>query len=177
MKRDLSDLIKNKQVETQGKGKAIRYFLSLGYEIFLPIEINEYFSKDIDERVARRNYNFELLYWLTNVSLFTGEELQTLNELQEKFKSNIFNLPEELYKKDMDRLAIDLSWKSSQIEGNTYSLLETEQLLREKKTAAGKSKDEAIMLLNHKEAIDFIVDNPDYLEQLTIAKIENIHYC
>ena len=77
----------------------------------------------------------------------------------------------------MDRLAIDLSWKSSQIEGNTYSLLETEQLLREKKTAAGKSKDEAIMLLNHKEAIDFIVDNPDYLEQLTIAKIENIHYC
>ena len=75
----------------------------------------------------------------------------------------------------MERLAIDLSWKSSQIEGNTYSLLETEQLLKEKKTASGKSKDEAVMLLNHKEAIDFIVENPDYLKELTVARIENIH--
>lgn len=75
----------------------------------------------------------------------------------------------------MERLGVDLSWKSSQIEGNTYSLLETERLLLEKETAAGKSKDEAVMLLNHKEALDFILDNPDYLSELTVAKIENIH--
>ncbi len=43
-------------------------------------------------------------------------------------------------RKEFERLAIDLSWKSSQIEGNTYSLLETERLLKEKETAAGKSK-------------------------------------
>lgn len=60
----------------------------------------------------------------------------------------------------MERLGVDLSWKSSQIEGNTYSLLETERLLLEKETAAGKSKDEAVMLLNHKDALDFILDNP-----------------
>jgi Fic family protein len=75
----------------------------------------------------------------------------------------------------MERLGIDLSWKSSQIEGNTYSLLETERLLKEKQTAAGKTKEEAIMLLNHKEALDFIVANPDYLEHLTISRIEDIH--
>lgn len=75
----------------------------------------------------------------------------------------------------MERLGVDLSWKPSQIEGNTYSLLETERLLLEKETAAGKSKDEAVMLLNHKEALDFILDNPDYLSELTVAKIENIH--
>ncbi len=46
-------------------------------------------------------------------------------------------------RKEFERLAIDLSWKSSQIEGNTYSLLETERLLKEKETAAGKSKAEA----------------------------------
>jgi Fic family protein len=79
------------------------------------------------------------------------------------------------YKKELERLAIDLSWKSSQIEGNTYSLLETEKLLKEKEAATGKSKDEAIMLLNHKDAIDFIVDNPDYLSPLTVSKIEDIH--
>ena len=115
---------------------------------------------------------FELL---EGVSLFTDEESEKLKMLQEKFRRNISGLADELYKKDMERLAIDLSWKSSQIEGDTYSLLETERLLKEKKTASGKSKDEAVMLLNHKDAIDFIVENPDYLEILTIARIENIH--
>ena len=60
--------------------------------------------------------------------------------------------------KEMERLGIDLSWKSSQIEGNTYSLLETERLLKEKQTASGKTKEEAVMLLNHKDALDFILD-------------------
>jgi len=68
-----------------------------------------------------------------------------------------------------------LSWKSSQIEGNTYSLLETERLLKEKQTASGKTKEEAIMLLNHKYALDFILDEPDYLKELTVSRIEEIH--
>lgn len=68
-----------------------------------------------------------------------------------------------------------MSWKSSQIEGNTYSLLETERLLKEKETAAGKTKEEAVMLLNHKDALDFIIDTPDYLNPLTVSKIEDIH--
>jgi Fic family protein len=59
---------------------------------------------------------------------------------------------------------IDLSWKSSQIDGNTYSLLETERLLKDKETAAGKPKDDAMMLLNHKEALNFILDHPDYVQ-------------
>ena len=75
----------------------------------------------------------------------------------------------------MDRLAIDLSWKSSQIEGNTYSLLETERLIKERETASGKTKDEAVMLLNHKDAIDFIIEHPDYLNPLSVSKIEDLH--
>ena len=47
--------------------------------------------------------------------------------------------------------------------------------MKEKETASGKSKEEAIMLLNHKDAIDFIIENPDYLFPLTISKIEDIH--
>ena len=79
------------------------------------------------------------------------------------------------YRKEMERLGIDLSWKSSQIEGNTYSLLETERLLRESKTANGKTKEEAVMLLNHKDALRFILDNPDYLQELSVSHIEDIH--
>ena len=84
-------------------------------------------------------------------------------------------MTENEYRKEMERLEIDLSWKSSQIEGNTYSLLETERLLRESKTADGKTKEEAVMLLNHKDALRFILDNPDYLQQLSISRIEKIH--
>lgn len=75
----------------------------------------------------------------------------------------------------MERLAIDLSWKSSQIEGNTYSLLETERLLREKQTAAGKTRGDASVLLNHKEALDFIIKHPGYVSPLTVSCIEDIH--
>jgi Fic family protein len=175
LKRDLSGLIKEKQVETEGQGKAFKYFLSSNYEMLIPIDIDEYFKKEIDDRIIKNNYNFELLDLLKDSTLFTDVELKKLNTLQEKFRKNISGLAKELYKKDMERLAIDLSWKSSQIEGNTYSLLETEQLLKEQKTASGKSKDEAVMLLNHKEAIDFIMENPNYLKELTVTKIEDIH--
>ncbi len=112
---------------------------------------------------------------LKECNLFTSNELKELNSLQKNFENNISPLSEIEYKKEFERLAIDLSWKSSQIEGNTYSLLETERLLKEKETAAGKTKEEATMLLNHKEAIDFIVENPDYLIPLSVSKIEAIH--
>jgi len=47
--------------------------------------------------------------------------------------------------------------------------------LKEKETASGKTKEEAIMLLNHKDAIDFIIEHPDYLDPLKVSKIEDIH--
>jgi len=53
--------------------------------------------------------------------------------------------------------------------------LETERLLKESKTADGKTKEEAVMLLNHKDALRFILDNPDYLQTLTVGHIEDIH--
>lgn len=58
-------------------------------------------------------------------------------------------------------LLIDLSWNSSRLEGNTYSLLETKRLLDFGVEADGKSKTEALMILNHKSAIMFLVDSAD----------------
>ena len=57
------------------------------------------------------------------------------------------------------RLLIDLSWNSSRLEGNTYSLLETERLIREGEAANGKGALEAQMILNHKEALEFLIDS------------------
>lgn len=59
------------------------------------------------------------------------------------------------------RLLIDLSWNSSRLEGNTYSLLETERLLELGETAEGKDALEAQMILNHKAAIELLVDQAD----------------
>jgi hypothetical protein len=57
-----------------------------------------------------------------------------------------------------DRLLIDLSWNSSRLEGNTYSLLETERLLEHGVVAEGKNTREAQMILNHKDAIELLVE-------------------
>ncbi len=176
VKRILSKLIQERLIISTGKGKSTRYSLSHEYKLFEPIDIEKYYEKEIDERQIKESFNFSIITEiLPKTDLFLEKEINQLNSLQEIFKKNISELTELEYKKELERLAIDLSWKSSQIEGNTYSLLETERLLKEKETASGKSKDEAIMLLNHKDALDFIVENPDYLFPLTVSKIEDIH--
>ena len=58
----------------------------------------------------------------------------------------------------LDRLLIDLSWNSSRLEGNTYSILDTHLLLEQGKVAEGKSAEETQMIVNHKEAIEFLVE-------------------
>lgn len=175
IKRILSQLLKEKYISSQGKGKGTRYFISLSYELLYSIDIDSYYEKEIDERRIKENFNLDIFELLEKTEIFNQTELRKLVDLQSKYTENISQLSDFEYKKEMERLAIDLSWKSSQIEGNTYSLLETERLLKDKETAAGKTKEEAIMLLNHKDALDFLVENTDYLIPLSILKIEDIH--
>lgn len=173
VKRILSEYVKDFYVYTEGRARATKYYVS---PLFLPVDLDEYFDKEVDERQVLSSYNFDLIpNVLSRANLFTDQEMRLLNDLQSQFTANFAQLTDEQKRKEMERLGIDLSWKSSQIEGNTYSLLETERLLKEKQTAAGKTKEEAIMLLNHKDALDFIVAHPDYLANLTIARIEDIH--
>lgn len=173
VKRMVNELMNNFYVYAEGKARATRYYASA---LFAPVDLDEYYSKEVDEREVQTGYNFDLIpNVLSKVALFTKEEMDELNALQTQFAENFSSLSKEQKRREMERLGIDLSWKSSQIEGNTYSLLETERLLKEKQTAAGKTKEEAIMLLNHKDALDFIVANPDYLQHLTISRIEDIH--
>ena len=142
----------------------------------MPLDLATYFDKDIDEREVQESFNFDLIRdVLPKVEIFTKEELEVLNAAQMEFKKNTEGMTELEYRKEMERLGVDLSWKSSQIEGNTYSLLETERLLKDKQTASGKTKEEAIMLLNHKDALDFVLDVPDYLKELSVHRIENLH--
>jgi Fic family protein len=175
VKRILSQLLREKFILAVGKGKGTRYLVSPSYKLLYPIDIDRYYQNEIDDRTIIDGFNLSIFELLYKSEILTEKELSELSDLQQKHKVNTSQLSDSEYKKELERLAIDLSWKSSQIEGNTYSLLETERLLKERETAAGKTKEEAIMLLNHKDAIDFIVENPDYLIPLTIAKIDDIH--
>ena len=176
VKRILQNLLSENLIVVSGKGKGTKYTIRPTYDLIRSIDVEHYFQKEIDERRIRNSFNYSLIKeTLAGVSIFTAQELKHLIELQKQYNSKSYQLTKNEYNKALERLAIDLSWKSSQIEGNTYSLLETERLIKEKETAAGKTKDEAIMLLNHKEVLDFIIANPTYANHLTISTIENIH--
>jgi len=176
LRRKLQTLVAADLINAIGELKSRKYEISNGFEIIRPIDMNQYFEKEIDDRVIQDKFNSGLINdTLPNISIFTNTELDHLKKLQETFTSNLSKLTRSEYKKELERLAIDLSWKSSQIEGNTYSLLETERLLKDKETAAGKTKDEATMLLNHKDALDFIIGNLTYINPLTVSCIEDIH--
>ena len=176
MKRLLSAAVKEGNIETAGRGPATKYKLTPQAHVTMPLDLATYFDKDIDEREVQESFNFDLIRnVLPKVEIFTKEELEVLNAAQMKFKKNTEGMTELEYRKEMERLGVDLSWKSSQIEGNTYSLLETERLLKDKQTASGKTKEEAVMLLNHKDALDFVLDVPDYLKELSVHRIEDIH--
>ncbi len=176
MKRMIALGVQDGSIVVEGKARATRYRLSDQAHLLMPLNLDTYFSLDQDKRQVQTSFNFDLIrQQLPVVTLFTDDEMALLNELQAEFKQHISEMTENEYRKEMERLGIDLSWKSSQIEGNTYSLLETERLLRESKTADGKTKEEAVMLLNHKDALRFVLDNPDYLQHLTISHIEDIH--
>ncbi len=176
VKRILNRLHESNFIDIEGRGRATKYNISLAYSISRQLDIEEYFKKEIDEREINEEFNFELIpNILSQIDVFSQQEVEKLEALQNIYNDKISGLSEFQYQKELERLAIDLSWKSSQIEGNTYSLLETERLLKERETAEGKTKDEATMLLNHKEAIDFITQSPDYLDPVEVRRIEDIH--
>ena len=124
LKRTIQSLVSGGLVKTIGELKSRRYEISQAYELIRFIDVETYFKKEIDERDIQKNYNQSLIKdTLAHLSLFTNDEVKKLDELQEKFMQNSAQLSILEFKNELERLAIDLSWKSSQIEGNTYSLL------------------------------------------------------
>lgn len=106
-------------------------------------------------------YNLDfLLSYRSNVdSYLSPDDKRKLAELGKTAK---LNQPAGTYAKEiLQKLLIDLSWNSSRLEGNTYSLLDTQQLISQGKTADNKTAMEAQMILNHKDAIEFIVQSAE----------------
>ena len=134
LKRLIAAAVQNGDIVMEGKARATRYRLSDQAHLLMPLNLNTYFAQDVDERQVQASFNIELIReQLPHVELFSNEEKAHLDGLQAEFRQHVGEMTDNEYRKEMERLGIDLSWKSSQIEGNTYSLLETERLLRESK--------------------------------------------
>ncbi|MDE0697513.1 MAG: hypothetical protein OXH76_16950, partial [Boseongicola sp.] len=74
----------------------------------------------------------------------------------------------------LKRFLVDLPWKSSSLEGNTYSLAETERLVKFGEEAEGRTREEAVMVLNHRDAIEYICPDPD-VPAISAMTLRNIH--
>ncbi|MCX6763666.1 MAG: Fic family protein [Candidatus Moranbacteria bacterium] len=171
--RDLNELLGLNFISKSGKGRSVRYSLSDHYRLIEPINVEKYFALGEDQRIGKEKFNFEIFSLLGD--FFTEAEKKQLAELNKKYRNNLQKFSTEMAAKEFERLIIELSWKSSQIEGNTYTLLETEVLIREHQEANGHKKEEAVMILNHKKALDYIMKNQKTFRQISVSKIEDIH--
>ncbi len=173
-KRALSAMVKMGVVTSTGSGRSVRYNPSVLGRVFLDINAKEYCDILPDERYGSNSYNFDLFQKFPK-DIFDEEEIKTLDGYTEKFKQRIKNISSTIQKKELERLVIELSWKSSRIEGNTYTLLDTEKLIMENKEAQGHARDEAQMIINHKNAFYFIREHVSEFKTLTKENLERLH--
>lgn len=172
--RDLNNLIEKKWIQIAGTGRAVKYNLNENNRIFLPISLDDYFSENSNLRqFSRDSFNAVIFEKLQN--LYSPDEIGKISGILGKLSLKKSLLDRTIYQKEMERITIDFAWKSSRIEGNTYTLLETEQLIVNKIEGKGRKKEEAVMILNHKDALDYALNNSRIFRNLTIEAVLKIH--
>jgi len=174
IKRALSDMAASGFLKISGSGRSTAYAVLPLARIFSEIDAASYTAVDPDKRHGLAGYNFDLLPAFPP-EVFTDDELAALDSATAEYNKRIKDLPAAIQKKEMERLIIELSWKSSKIEGNTYTLLDTEKLILENRKAPGKTQKEAQMILNHKDAFNFIHENSAFFKTLNRANLEKLH--
>ncbi len=189
LQRRLTSLVKIGLVRRIGKGRAQKYLLPSNNEgeasLFEEDPIDQVIplsdeSKKVlriiekpDQSRSHVGYNRKFLdEYRPNVSFYLSEsERENLLRLGKTDGDQ----PAGTYAREIfNRLLIELSWNSSRLEGNTYSILETERLLDLNEVGEGKDLKDTQMIINHKEAIEFLVDSAD---QIAIDRytVLNVH--
>lgn len=174
VKRILSKMANLGLLTVAGRVRSTSYSISNEARVFFNIDAKKYIEVEPDKRFGSSKYNFDFFPQFP-LEIFDQIDLKMLDKATENYKRKTSNLSEVLEKKELLRLIIELSWKSSKIEGNTYTLLDTEKLIIDKQEAKGHDKKEAIMILNHKNAFYFIRENRTEFKTLTLTNLEKLH--
>lgn len=174
IKRALSNMVSSGSLTILGSGPATTYEVSALGRLFIQIDAKGYCAVEPDKRFGLGRYNFDLLASVPT-DVFSEDELKTLNTATKEYKTRINKASETIQKKELERLVIELAWKSSKIEGNTYTILDTEKLILENKEATGHDRKEAQMILNHKDAFNFVRENASGFRELSRTNLEKLH--
>lgn len=182
LQRRLASLVEQKRILPEGEGRSIKYRLApivatiavteeaadvvvATCEIYIPTspegeEIKTYVRQPIQGRKP-------VGYDRTLLEAYRPNETRYLPP---EFREHLHNIgrspdgerPAGTYARDiLGRLLIDLSWASSRLEGNTYTRLDTKNLIELGQAAAGKDRRDAQMILNHKSAIELLVEQAE----------------
>lgn len=170
--RDLALLLHNNILKQIGLGRTTKYALNQSI-LLKQFDVDEYFKLDFRSDIIN-HFNMDIFKEIN--TLFTKDELVQIDQLNQVYKHKMMGQTNTGIKKELERLTIEFSWKSSSIEGNTYTLLDTERLIKEKVKAEGHSEEEATMILNHKYALSYILENPSYFQELSVYKLEELHH-
>lgn len=174
LRRDLSELRKLGYLDHSGERKSSRYTLSVFGMLHAPIDAHQYCSVEADTRSGSTSFNFSLFSSMGK-QLFSDKDIEKMNQATKVFVEKSKGASDTIKQKELERFVIELSWKSSKIEGNTYSLLDTERLIKEGIEAPGHVKDEAIMILNHKKAFQYVLTQGRAHKQISRRFIEDVH--
>ena len=174
VKRTLSRLESEGVLVILGSGPATMYSISDFGKLMLDVDADKYCAQEPDDRYGDKGYNFNLFPAL-NFDPFFESEKEKLDLATDLYHDRTRNTSEAIHKKELERFIIELSWKSSKIEGNTYTLLDTEKLILRGVEASGHNKAEAKMILNHKEAFSYIHGHKGKFKNLTRSNMEDVH--
>lgn len=185
VRRWLGELAKEGLVIRSGQKRSTRYQLNLSQQVEPGQEGESVFNQVAQEAIAyvrqplfKRqpvSYNREWFesYRPNRSSYFSKGEMEALTQSGQRASARE---PAGTYARRIyNRLLIDLSYNSSRLEGNTYSLIDTERLLVEGRSAEGKLDEEMVMILNHKEAIRHLVEEVPRVE-ISYNEICTLHY-
>ncbi len=176
VRRWLSELVAEKLVERSGAARATRYMI-LKPALVFSATAQQAINKVRGSMFSRTpvSYRFDWVdSYLPNQSFYLTEEKRKkllLIGCRERGHVPAGTYARQIY----NRLLIDLSYNSSRLEGNTYTPLETEKLLLQGISASSKLDEEKIMILNHKDAIRFLVENSSKLI-VDFKEICTLHY-
>ena len=173
--RDLSELVSQWLLVKEWQWRAVRYSLSANYSLSLPIDREKYFDTPYQEREISLWFNHDIFDRLSD-DMFSHKETEHMEELHYTFIKNISSYDSQtIINKEYQRIIIEFAWKSSAIEWNTYSLLNTEALINENTADDTKTEAETQMILNHKDVFNETMLNRDRFLELKLWDIEYIH--
>ncbi len=185
VRRWLDQLIQEGMVKKIGQKRGTKYLPIINTPVTPFQEVSSCFSSASEGVVKKiRLPLFERLPVAYSDGWFDSYKPNSTFYLPEHIKNQLLGAGQRANAQDpagtyanqiFNRLLIDLSYNSSRLEGNTYSLLDTERLLLHGDSAEGKLDEEKVMILNHKEAIRYLVDNAPRLE-INRNTICTLHY-